>query len=232
MGERWQVLAVRDYPAEERPVNRLREVGTDGVSTVELLACVLQSRYAVHTAEQLLAGFDGLDGLARAEEVQLEQVHGVGPGLAARLRAVFELGRRVQVEHSPNMVRIRRPDSAAQVLIPMLAHREQEGFVVLYLNTRNMVFDRELLYKGSVNMSLVRVAEIFRGAVRRNAMSIVVGHNHPSGDARPSPEDIALTRRLVEAGKLMEVDVLDHIIVGRYGEYRSLREHGEGYTEL
>ena len=100
--------------------------------------------------------------------------------------------------------------------------------VVLYLDTRNRVVDQETLYKGTLNASMVRIAEVFRGAVRRNCASIVVAHNHPSGDPSPSPEDIALTRKLVEAGKLMDVEVLDHVVVGR-GQFVSLRERGMGF---
>jgi len=123
---------------------------------------------------------------------------------------------------------IRAPQDAANILIPLIGHQEQEHFVVLYLDTRNRVTDREVLYKGSLNTSLVRIAEVFRGAIRRNCAAIIVAHNHPSGDPGPSPEDISLTRRLVEAGKLVEVDVLDHVVVGQ-NRFVSLRERGLGF---
>ena len=125
---------------------------------------------------------------------------------------------------------IRSPGDAANLLMPMIGHQEQEHFVVLYLDTRNRVLDREILYKGSLNTSLVRIAEVFRGAVRRNCAGIVVAHNHPSGDPNPSPEDIALTRRLVSAGKLLEIDMLDHVVVGQ-NRFVSLRERALGFEE-
>jgi DNA repair protein RadC len=106
--------------------------------------------------------------------------------------------------------------------------QEYEHFVVLYLDTRNRVTSREILYKGSLNTSLVRIAEVFRGAVRRNCAALIVAHNHPSGDPNPSPEDVALTRRLVDAGKLLEVDVLDHLVIGQ-NRYVSLRERALGF---
>jgi len=112
--------------------------------------------------------------------------------------------------------------------MPLIAHQEQEHFVLLYLDTRNRVLDRETLYKGSLNTSLVRTGEVFRGAVRRQCGAIIVAHNHPSGDPTPSAEDIALTRRLVDAGKLLEVDVLDHVIIG-HNRFVSLRERALGF---
>ena len=111
------------------------------------------------------------------------------------------------------------------------AHKEQEHFVVLYLNTRNCVTNEEILYKGSLNTSLVRIAEVFRGAIRRNCASIIVAHNHPSGDPEPSPEDVNLTRRLVQAGKMLEVQVLDHLVIGTHHGFVSLHERGLGFED-
>ncbi len=110
----------------------------------------------------------------------------------------------------------------------MICVQEYENFVILYLDTRNRVTAREILYKGSLNTSLVRIGEVFRGAVRRNCAAVIVAHNHPSGDPNPSPEDVALTRRLVEAGKLLEVEVLDHLVIGE-NRYVSLRERALGF---
>ena len=142
--------------------------------------------------------------------------------------AALELGRRLMAEAPEERYQIRAPGDAAHLLLPRLSHKEQENFAVLYLNTRNQVTDQEVLYKGSLNTSLVRVAEVFRGAVRRNCAAVIVAHNHPSGDPSPSPEDIALTRRLVDAGKLLEIDVLDHLVIG-HNRYISLRECALGF---
>ncbi len=144
------------------------------------------------------------------------------------LLAAIELGRRATFDTGEERVQIRAPQDAANILIPLMGHREQEHFVVLFLDTRNRVMDREVLYRGTLNTSLIRVAEVFRGAVRRHCAAVIVAHNHPSGDPAPSPEDVSLTRRLVEAGRIMEVDVLDHLIIG-CTRHVSLRERGVGF---
>jgi DNA repair protein RadC len=175
-----------------------------------------------------LADFDGLAGLARADFAQLRALRGLGPAKASQVLAALELGRRLMAESPDERWQIRAPQDAAHILMPSLGHKEQEHFAVLYLDTRNRVTAREILYKGSLNTSLVRIAEVFRGAVRRNCAALIVAHNHPSGDPNPSPEDVALTRRLVEAGKLLEVDVLDHLVIGN-NRYVSLRERALGF---
>ncbi|MBN2391650.1 MAG: DNA repair protein RadC [Anaerolineae bacterium] len=220
---------IADLPAEERPLNRLREVGPVNVSTAELLACILQTGDALHQANTLLTELGGLEGLAHAEQCMLTDVPGIGQALATRLQAAMELGRRIVAGNTEERIQIRAPQDAANVVMPLIAQQEQEHFLVLFLDTRNRIVDWEVLYKGTLNSSIVRIAEVFRGAVRRHCAAIIVAHNHPSGDPSPSPEDIALTQRLVEAGKLMEVDVLDHMVVGR-GRWVSLRERGLGWA--
>lgn len=215
-----------DMPARERPVQRLRDAGPRAVSNAELLACILQSGGALDMANRLLVELGGLEGIARAEGCMLTAIHGIGVAQAVRLLAAVELGRRIAAEPQEEMVQIRAPGNAARMLLPLIGHEEQEHFVVLFLDTRNRIVDKEVLYKGTLNQSMIRVSEVFRGAVRRQCAGIIVAHNHPSGDPSPSPEDVALTRRLVEAGKLVEVDVLDHIVVGR-GTWVSLRERGD-----
>ncbi len=216
---------IADLPERERPAHRLREVGPANVSTAELLACVLQTGDALHQANTILAELGGLAGLARAESCMLTEIPGIGTGLAARVLAAMEMGRRVTTEGEEARVQICAPGDAARVVMGLIAHQDQEHFLVLFLDTRNRVLDHEVLYKGTLNSSLVRNAEVFRGAVRRHCAGIIVAHNHPSGDPTPSAEDIALTRRLVEAGKLMEIDVVDHVVVGR-SRWVSLRERG------
>ncbi|MGC9396136.1 MAG: RadC family protein [Anaerolineae bacterium] len=225
-------LTVKEMPQEERPRERLARVGPQALSSAELLAIILRTgvggENVLAMAQRLLANFDGLAGMARLEMAQLTAEHGLGPAKAAQLLAAFELGRRLMAEAPEERYQIRSPGDAANLLMTMIGHKEQEHFVVMYLDTRNRVLDREILYKGSLNTSLVRVGEVFRGAVRRNCAGVIVAHNHPSGDPNPSPEDIALTRRLVDAGKLLEVDVLDHVIVGQ-NRFVSLRERALGF---
>lgn len=211
-----------ELPDRERPINRLREVGAYGVSNTELLALVLRQA-DLEMAQQLLGKFQNLSSLANANESELTGVPGVGPQTAAALQAALELGRRLMNEALPDKRQIRSPSDAASILLPMLSHREQENFVVLYLNTRNCVTSKEILYKGSLNTSVVRPAEVFRSAIRRNCAAIIVSHNHPSGNPDPSPEDVALTRRLIEAGELLQVELLDHVVIGNTS-YMSMRE--------
>jgi DNA repair protein RadC len=219
---------IADLPERERPVNRLREAGPLTVSNAELLACILQTGDALHQANALLTGLGGLDGLARAEQCMFTDVPGIGAALAARVQAAMELGRRVAAGTDSERVQIRAPQDVWRMVAPLIEHQEQEHFMVLFLDTRNRVVDHEVLYKGTLNSSLVRIGEVFRGAIRRHCAAIIVAHNHPSGDPAPSPEDVTLTRRLVEAGQLVEVDMLDHVVIGR-GRFMSLRERGMGF---
>ncbi len=225
-------ITVKEMPEDERPRERMARVGAQALSTGELLAIILRvgvgGENVLTMANRLLAQYNGLAGLARAGFAQLKSERGLGPAKVSQLLAAFELGRRLTIEAPEERFQIRSPADASYILLPLIGHKEQENFVVLYLDTRNRVTDQEILYKGSLNTSLVRTGEVFRGAVRRNCAAIIVSHNHPSGDPSPSPEDIALTRRLVDAGKLLEVDVLDHLVIG-HNRYISLRERGVGF---
>ena len=225
-------LTVKEMPQDERPRERMERVGPQALSTAELLALILRTgvkdENVLTMATRLLVQYGGLAGLARAEFAQLAGEHGMGRAKTAQILAALELGRRLMVESPEERFQIRAPQDAANLLMPLLGHKEQEHFVVLYLDIRNRVLDQEILYKGSLNTSLVRTGEVFRGAVRRQCGGIIVAHNHPSGDPTPSAEDIALTRRLVDAGKLLDIDVLDHIIVG-HNRFVSLRERALGF---
>lgn len=213
-------------PVRERPVGRLYHVGPQALSLTELLAAIIGGPQQLEIAQQIVTTFG--DTLGQVLPAELQQIPGLGSAGVARLQAALELGRRMAAPVNRDRPQITQPGDAAEILIPLIGDRDQEHFVVMHLDTRNRVLDTEILYKGSLNCSLVRVAEIFRGAIRRNCAAVIVAHNHPSGDPLPSPEDVALTRRLVEAGKLMEVDVLDHVVIGR-NRYISLRERGLGF---
>ncbi len=225
-------VTVKEMPVEERPRERLAHAGPQALSTAELLAIILRvgvgGENVLTMASRLLSQFGGLAGLARADFAQLAAEHGLGPAKTAQIQAALELGRRLMAESPEERWQIRAPSDAAHILMPLIGHKEQELFAVLFLDTRNRVTAREILYQGSLNTSLVRIAEVFRGAVRRNCAALIVAHNHPSGDPSPSPEDVALTRRLVEAGKMLEIDVLDHLVIGE-NRYVSLRERALGF---
>lgn len=221
-------MMVKDFPESERPVNRLREKGPSALSGIEVLASILQTGDAIRHANELFVKFGGLAGLDRADIVEIESaVPGVGRAQAARIKAALELGKRALSEQS-ELYQVRCPADVYKTLCWM-ENKEAEHFVVIYLDTRNRIIEQETLYVGTLNTSVVRVSEVFKGAVRRNCAAIAVAHNHPSGDPTPSAEDIALTRRLVDAGKLMEIEFMDHLIIGNGGRYVGLRERGLGF---
>jgi DNA repair protein RadC len=221
---------VRDLPARERPVNRLREAGPEAVSTTELLACLLQTPDALRQAQELMVQFGGLPGLVNAADAEIVQINGIGPAQAARIKAALEFGRRLMLAAPEDRYVVRSPADAAQLLMAEMAHLEQEHFKVLLLDTRNRMIDNITLYIGSLNANHIRVAEVYRDAIRQNAAAIIVAHNHPSGDPTPSPEDVEVTRQIVKAGNTMDIELLDHLVIGKQ-RFVSLRERGLGFDK-
>lgn len=223
---------IRDIAEAERPRERLQMVGAMGVSTAELLAIILRignrGESVVRLAERLLSQFGSLPGLARATVPELTTVKGVGEAKAVQIKAALELGRRLLSAAPEERPRVSSPGDAANLLMSEMMYLEQEHLRLILLDTRNRVLSMPSLYVGSLNTSMVRIGEMFRDAIRQNAAAIIVVHNHPSGDPSPSPEDVNVTRQLVQAGKLLDVDVLDHIIIGRQ-RYVSLKERGLGF---
>ena len=224
---------IKDLPTDERPRERLERAGEGALSTSELLAIILRTgvggESVLDMARRLLARFDGLPGIARASFAELEAERGLGPAKTAQLKAALELGRRILLVSPEDRFVVRSPADVAQFLIAEMAHLEQEHFRVLYLDTRNRLMGVETIYVGSLNASHIRVSEVFRDAVKRNCAAIIVAHNHPSGDPTPSPEDVEVTRQLAAAGKLLDIEVLDHLIVGQQ-RFVSLRERGLGFV--
>ena len=223
---------IKDLPPAERPTERLLSSGTGALSTPELIAVILRTgvegRNVTRLAEDLLAKAGGLNGLLRAPVSEIRSHRGVGKVKAAQLKAALELGRRLREEAPEERRQVRSPADIADLLLLEMGALEHEQFRVVLLDTKNRVVSVRKLYDGSVNMSLVRVAEVFKGAIRENCPALVVVHNHPSGDPTPSREDIRVTRDIAQAGRLLEVDVLDHVILGR-GRYESLKERGLGF---
>jgi DNA repair protein RadC len=223
---------IKDLPAQERPRERLAYVGEGALSTAELLAIILRvgtgGESALAMARRLLATYDGLPGLARASFAELRAERGLGNAKTAQLKAALELGRRMLLATPEDRYVVRSPSDVAQLLMAEMAHLEQEHFRVLYLDTRNRLLGSETVYVGSLNASHIRVAEVFRDAIKRNCAAIIVAHNHPSGDPSPSPEDVEVTRQLVAAGSLLNIELLDHLIIGQQ-RFVSLRERGLGF---
>ena len=218
---------VCDLPAEERPLYRLHHHGAEALATTELLALVLGTADAPGLAAELLTRCGSLYQLARTSKEQLMRIRGIGETQAGRLVAVLELSRRLQAPPADERPRITSPADAAALLTPRMAHLEQEALWVVLLDTRNRVLKMAEIYKGSLNTSVVRTGEIFRPAIEMAAAAIIVAHNHPSLDPSPSPEDVNVTRQIVKAGKLLDIECLDHIIIGR--TFVSLKERSLGF---
>ncbi len=234
MGDAEYRPRITDLPSADRPRERLAEVGAGSLSNGELLAILLRigakGENAVRLAERMLGQLDGLAGLHRASYNDLCSVKGIGPAKAAQLKAALELGERIARSGPVERRVISSPADAANLVMYELSALDQEYLYVIHLDTRNRVLGPPLeVYHGSLNTSLIRVGEVFREAVKVNAAGIIVVHNHPSGDPSPSPEDVAVTRTLVEAGKLLDIDVLDHLVIGQH-RFVSLKERGLGFS--
>jgi DNA repair protein RadC len=225
--------AIKDMREEERPRERLAKLGPQSLTNAELLAILLRvgvvGESAVQVGQRLLKDFGGISGIHRASMDELSNEKGIKLAKAAQIKAAIELGRRLVLESPEERPSIHSPAEAAELVQYEMSALEQEELRVLLLDTRNRVQHVEIIYRGSVNSSQVRVAEIFKTAIRRNAPNIIVIHNHPSGDPTPSPDDIAITRAILQAGELLDIKLLDHIIVGS-GKFVSLKERGLGFN--
>ncbi len=224
---------IREMPTGQRPRERLRQSGADVLNESELLAILLRTgmkgENVVAMATRIIAEFGGLAGLSRAGYGELSGQRGLSDAKVCQVLAALELGKRVVTLSPAERPQVSCAQDAASLVAPDLQALDQESLVVLLLNTRNHVLLKRTIYVGTVNSSAVRPAEVLRPAIRENAPSIIVAHNHPSGDPTPSPEDVAVTRDLVAAGKLMDIDVLDHLVIGSGGRFTSLKERGLGF---
>lgn len=226
------VYRITDLHESDRPRERLASLGPQALSNAELIAILLRvgvpGENAVQLGQRLLQKFGGISGIHRAPFVDLINQHGIGEAKAAQLKAAIELGRRLTLESPDERPTINSPGDAAVLVMYEMGALEQEHLRVMLLDRRNRVLDVVELYRGSVSSAQVRVGEVFREAVRKNASALIAIHNHPSGDPTPSPDDVALTRAIVQAGKMLDVDVLDHLVIGQ-GRWVSLKERGLGF---
>ena len=223
---------IRDLPVDLRPRERIIYTGAGSLSNAELVAIILRmggrGENVIRMAERLLSQFGGLPGLAQASFDELCHVHGIGTAKAAQIKAALELGRRLLATAPHERPQVRSPADVANLLMLEMGLLEQEHLRAVLLDTKNVVLRVANVYAGNLNTAVVRVGEVFREAIRANCASIIVVHNHPSGDPTPSPEDVRVTEQLVEAGKLLDIEVLDHIIIGG-SRYVSLKERGLGF---
>jgi DNA repair protein RadC len=233
MGEMKITYRIADLAESERPRERLASFGAEAISNAELIAILLRSGVegsnALQLAQKILLNLGGLSGLHRAAYEELCEEHGIGPAKAAQIKAAIELGRRLSIASIEDKPTIHSPEDAAALVQYEMGAFEREHLRVMILDTRNRVVKIVEVYRGSLNASLIRIGEVFRDAVRMNAASIIIIHNHPSGDPTPSPEDASVTHAIVEAGKLLDIEVLDHLIIGK-NSFVSLKAKGLGFS--
>lgn len=220
---------IRELPPEQRPRERMLKEGAASLSDIDLLAIMLRTGTAKASAMELAAAvlsrFQDLRRLSQATIEELSEIKGIGPVKAVQIKAALELGRRLASLPAEERPVIRCPEDVCSLLMEDLRNLDREYFLALLLNTKNQVLAKETISIGTLNASMVHPRELFKVAIRRSAAAVILVHNHPSGDPTPSREDIALTKRLVEAGEIIGIDVLDHIVIGD-NRFTSLKSKG------
>ncbi len=228
MAERYSV-AIRDMPVEERPRERAMRHGVQVLSLSELLAIQLRvgaaGRSAIGLADLLASEMGGLRGIGDASVERMSQLPGIGEAKAIQILAAIEIGKRYNALNPESRTVIRNPLDVANLLMPDLRFQQKEHLVALHLDTKNRVIKSVTVSVGTLDSSLVHPREVFREAIASSSAALIVAHNHPSGDPAPSAEDVRVTERLVEAGKIIGIDLLDHIVLGD-GCWVSLKEKG------
>lgn len=221
---------MKDLPEEERPRERLVHNGPEHLSGAELLAIILRTgstqKTAIDLAKELLVTYNDLRGLARASLAEIAKIPGMGQTKAIQLKAAFELGRRLLTSHPVQLPVIKKPEDIFQLLKASFQDLDREHFKVVHLNTRNQVLKVETTAIGILSSSPVHPREVFKEAVRMSSAGLILAHNHPSGDPGPSQDDLLLTSRLREAGEILGIQVIDHLIFGD-NRYISLKERGQ-----
>jgi DNA repair protein RadC len=223
-------FTVRDLPKPERPRERLQKLGPAALSSQELLALVIgrgiPKKSVMTIAQELLARFGNVKAISQASLEELSQVKGIGIAKAAQIRACFELGRREDLEPpDPVPFDIKNPEAVVKAIRASLQDKAKEHFKLILLNSRNRIIGISTISIGTLTTSLVHPREVFKEAIMHSAASVVLAHNHPSGDPDPSEDDLKITKKLVESGKILSIEVIDHIIIGKDNHY-SFREKG------
>ncbi|GBE57044.1 hypothetical protein BMS3Bbin16_01259 [archaeon BMS3Bbin16] len=219
-------VKIHDLPVEERPRERLVKYGAESLSNAELLAIILRTGTkednVINLSNRILRDYS-LPEISRADVAELNKIHGIGPAKATQITAFFELARRLESHSETAKPRIKSPEDAHRIIAPRLRNLKKETFKALYLNTKNQLIREETVSIGSLDASVVHPREVFKTAIAESAAAIILAHNHPSGDPEPSREDIELTNKLIQGGKIIGINVLDHIVVGN-GTYVSLSD--------
>jgi DNA repair protein RadC len=211
-------FTVHDLPLSERPRERLAKLGSEALSSQEILALILgrgmKGESVIVTAQKLLSRFGNLKNLASASVEELTQIKGIGPAKAAQIKATFELSRRLEHSSSEDTkITVKSPEDVVKTARNLLKGKKKEHFVVICLDTRNHLIKTSTVSIGSLDCSIVHPREVFKDAISSSAASVIFIHNHPSGDPTPSEDDIKMTKRLIEAGEIIGIEVLDHIII-------------------
>ncbi|WPC42882.1 RadC family protein [Clostridium sp. JS66] len=224
-----QTLRIMDLPENERPRERLLRYGTQSLSNAELLAIILSSgtkkENVLSLSNRIIKETGGLNGLLKSTAEDFMSLSGIGEAKAAQLMALLEISKRFKSYRDGNDYKVSKPRDAAALVMDEMKNFKQEHLKVIMLNTKNVVLFIKDVSVGSLNSSIVHPREVFCDAIRKNSAFIIVCHNHPSGDPQPSNEDINVTNRLKECGKLLGIELLDHLIIGN-GRYISLKEKG------
>jgi DNA repair protein RadC len=222
-------FTVRDLPRQERPRERLQKFGPEALSAQELLALVIgrgiPKKSVMNIAQELLARFGNIKAISQATIEELSQIKGIGLAKAAQIKACFELGRREELEPELINFNIKDPESVVKAIRASIKDKAKEHFKLILLNPRNKIIGISTISIGTLNASLVHPREVFKDAITHSAASVVLAHNHPSGDPEPSEDDIKITKKLVESGKILGIDVIDHIVVGK-NRFLSFKERG------
>ncbi len=223
-----QTFRIKEMSSADRPRERLIQGGVNSLNNYELLAILLKTGVrgtgVLEFAQMMINRFGGIANFDRVTFDQLKEVKGIGDAKAAELIAAIELGRRISYEREGrNNRRIQSARDVYDLVSARMSALDHEQLWVLNLDTKNQVIAIDQLYKGAVNASMIRTAEVFQGAVSRKATSIILVHNHPSGDPTPSGADFAVTRNVREAGKILEIQLLDHVVIG-IGKFCSIFE--------
>ena len=218
---------IRELPTTAQPVHRIHHIGPQALSDAELLAILIQTT-TLEAAQELLVRFGGWTGLTNASTTELQHTMHVGAHRAAQIRAALEIGRRLVLSSVGERTRVRSPADAAILLMAEMGHLDQDQLRTVLLDTKNRVQAVHTVYVGSLNTAMIRIGEVFKEAIRRNSAALILAHNHPSQDVEPSPEDVLVTRQIVAAGKLLDIEVLDHLIISQ-GQFLSLRERNLGF---
>ncbi len=223
---------ITDLQLSERPRERLEKQGASALTLVELLAILIRvgvrGENALEVSQRILDRFKGLRGMQSASFLELSQERGIGRAKAAQIQAAIELGNRLSRERPVERVIINSPEEAANLIRYEMAGLDHEEIWTMLLDTRNKLIEVKHVYVGSLNSAFARTAEIFKPAILANAAGIILAHNHPSGDPNPSPEDIAMTRNLVQAGRMLDIDLVDHLVIAA-DTFTSLKERHLGF---